>query len=365
MKKVSVSLMLVFISLFFTLFAQKATVLGKVEYKKQPIYGSIVINQVKGNNLVPVDTVVIDEKGNYKTTLEIQQPTLFVVKFIPSQNEITYWFVVPKEKVVLDYEVDVYPILTNVKGSKNMEVFKGFVEKNKNIELLNREYPTADDIRKKEIEKEFIELYPKTQNDIKEYILENKKVLMSAFIVTCFDQEFAKYVSLYESVRDALINDYPNDQYVKNIDERLKKTIFEGSMAPDIVMDSPDGEKLKLSDLRGKVVLIDFWASWCGPCRRENPNVVKLYEKYKDKGFEIFSVSLDKDKSAWIKAIKDDNLKWKNHVSDLKYWSSATAKLYGVSSIPSTVLIDKEGRVIAKNLRGRELEIKMKEIFGE
>jgi hypothetical protein len=90
-----------------------------------------------------------------------------------------------------------------------------------------------------------------------------------------------------------------------------------------------------------------------------------LYEKYKDKGFEIFSVSLDKDKSAWIKAIKDDNLKWKNHVSDLKYWSSAAAKLYGVSSIPSTVLIDKEGRVIAKNLRGRELEIKMKEIFGE
>ena len=117
--------------------------------------------------------------------------------------------------------------------------------------------------------------------------------------------------------------------------------------------------------MRGKVVLIDFWASWCGPCRRENPNVVKLYEKYKDKGFEIFSISLDKDKTAWIKAIKDDNLKWTNHVSDLKYWSSEAAKLYGVSSIPSTVLIDKEGRVIAKNLRGRDLELKMKEIFGE
>lgn len=365
MNKVSLSFLFVAITSFSTLFAQKATVSGKVDHKTQLRYSSIVVNQVKGNTLVPVDTATIDEKGNYKSILEVQQPTLFVAKFMPSQNEITYWFLLPKEKVTLDYQVDLYPILVAVKGSKNMEVFRGFTDKNKDVELLNREYPVADDVRKKEIEKEFINLYPKVQNDIKEYILENKNVLMSAFIVTCFDQEFAKYISLYESVRDALIKEYPNDPYVKNIDERLKKSLFEGSLAPDIVMDSPDGKKLKLSDLRGKVVLIDFWASWCGPCRRENPNVVKLYEKYKDKGFEIFSVSLDKDKTAWIKAIKDDNLKWTNHVSDLKYWSSEAAKLYGVSSIPSIVLIDKEGRVIAKNLRGRDLELKMKEIFGE
>ena len=117
--------------------------------------------------------------------------------------------------------------------------------------------------------------------------------------------------------------------------------------------------------MKGKVVLIDFWASWCGPCRRENPNVVRLYEKYKETGFEIFSVSLDKDKSSWIKAINDDRLMWDNHVSDLKYWNSEAAKLYGISSIPSTILLDREGKIIANNLRGRELENKLREIFGE
>ncbi|MDW8289051.1 MAG: TlpA disulfide reductase family protein, partial [Flammeovirgaceae bacterium] len=107
--------------------------------------------------------------------------------------------------------------------------------------------------------------------------------------------------------------------------------------------------------LRGKVVLIDFWASWCGPCRRENPNVVKLYEKYKHKGFEIYGVSLDRDRKAWIEAIKEDGLPW-IHVSDLKFWQSEAAKLYNISAIPTTVLLDKEGKIIAKNLRGKALE---------
>ena len=297
--------------------------------------------------------------------LNLEQPTLFVVKFIPSQNEMTYWMLNPGEKVILDYQVDTYPLLVKVKGSENMKVFKGFSEKGMSIELLNREYLVATNERKKEIEAEFIKNYPLVRNSIKEHILDNKNVLISAFLVTYFDQEFSKYISLYDSVRNALITKYPNDPNVKSIDERLKKALVEGSTAPDIIMASPDGTLLKLSDLRGKVVLIDFWASWCGPCRRENPNVVKLYDKYKDKGFEVFSVSLDKDKNAWIKAIGDDNLKWKNHVSDLKYWSSEAAKLYGISSIPSTVLIDKNGKIIAKNLRGRELENKLMEIFGE
>ncbi len=122
---------------------------------------------------------------------------------------------------------------------------------------------------------------------------------------------------------------------------------------------------MKLSDLRGKVVLIDFWASWCRPCRNENPNVVKLYQKYQAKGFDIYSVSLDRDKTSWINAIKSDNLTWENHVSDLKYWSSAGAKQYNVSSIPSTFLLDREGRIIAKNLRGAALEQKLQEILGE
>jgi thiol-disulfide isomerase/thioredoxin len=137
-----------------------------------------------------------------------------------------------------------------------------------------------------------------------------------------------------------------------------------GKIAPDFSQPKADGKLLKLSDLKGKVVLIDFWASWCGPCRKENPNVVKLYQKYADKGFTILSVSLDKDKNAWLEAIKRDNLTWPNHVSDLKAWSNDAAQQYKVTGIPFTVLVDKDGKIIQKNLRGADLENALKSIFG-
>jgi peroxiredoxin len=137
-----------------------------------------------------------------------------------------------------------------------------------------------------------------------------------------------------------------------------------GGEAPDFTMATPEGEQMSLTDLRGKYVLIDFWASWCGPCRRENPNVVAMYNKYKDRDFEIISVSLDKKKDRWLQAIEKDGLEW-HHVSDLKGWQNAAAKTYGVRSIPHTVLLDKEGKILARNLRGPNLEAKLKEIMGD
>ncbi len=150
---------------------------------------------------------------------------------------------------------------------------------------------------------------------------------------------------------------------VKKQMEQLASFII-GAPAPDFTQLTPEGDSLSLSDLRGKVVLIDFWASWCGPCRRENPHVVKLYEKYKDKGFDILGVSLDRQRARWIQAIKADGLTW-HHVSDLKGWQNEVAQLYGVRSIPHTVLVDRDGRIIARKLRGPALEAKLAELFDQ
>jgi peroxiredoxin len=140
---------------------------------------------------------------------------------------------------------------------------------------------------------------------------------------------------------------------------------IQGDMAPDIVMNDPNGQTRKLSDLRGKVVLLDFWASWCGPCRRENPNVVRAYEKYKDRGFEIFSVSLDSDAGKWQRAIEQDQLTWPNHVCDMRGWRNEAAQAYGISSIPHTMLIDRDGSVLATHLRGAMLESALRGVLGE
>jgi thiol-disulfide isomerase/thioredoxin len=144
-----------------------------------------------------------------------------------------------------------------------------------------------------------------------------------------------------------------------------------GNKAPDLNFQNPRGKKISLYSIKGKMVLIDFWASWCGPCRRENPNVVKAYNEFKDKkfkngkGFTVYSVSLDKNQSDWEAAITKDQLDWKYHVSDLKYWNSEPAAIYGVRNIPSNYLIDKDGIILAKNLRGAQLNEALKSYLAE
>jgi thiol-disulfide isomerase/thioredoxin len=159
-------------------------------------------------------------------------------------------------------------------------------------------------------------------------------------------------------------SEYPQSKYAKELWPLLRPEAAEvGDIAPNITMADTLGKMISLESFRGKVVLIDFWASWCGPCRMENPNVVRAYQKYRSKGFTVFSVSLDNKKENWLAAIKKDNLTW-THVSELKGWETSASRLYQVTGIPATFLLDKEGKIVARNLRGPALEEMLEKLLG-
>ena len=220
----------------------------------------------------------------------------------------------------------------------------------------------VDQKQEKRIQAEFTQAQAASTSKIKALI-----PLMGSHLVALWatnflpaEKEMASLVDIADRLGKARPNHPQVQQFVNNL-QRLQG-VNEGAMAPEIKLATPAGPTLALSSLRGKYVLIDFWASWCGPCRRENPNVVKTYATYKDKGFEIFGVSLDQNREAWLKAIEADKLVWK-HVSDLQYWNSAGAQAYQVNSIPQTFLVNPEGRIIAKGLRGAALDNYLAKLF--
>lgn len=196
---------------------------------------------------------------------------------------------------------------------------------------------------------------------------------MELFPTTSFEGWDPSFLVSFEKVRKAFLQKYGNCPATSAIEAQSQqlsqgyqdfKRLENGEIiAPNFALSDVNGKTVKLSDFRGNLVLIDFWASWCGPCRQENPNVVALYNSYKKRNFTILSVSMDEDPVKWKEAIKMDGLLWDTHVSDLKGWKSGMVPLYQFDGIPFTVLVNPEGKIIAKGLRGDALKSKIETFF--
>lgn len=223
----------------------------------------------------------------------------------------------------------------------------------------------------KSIQQSFAPIYQNFEQYKQNFLRENANNASQIGVIPSLnlETEFSTYTSIIENLKKAFGNAPTvaavEQEYLQRKRELQAKDPFApGNEAPDFTQNDINGKPMKLSDLRGQIVLLDFWASWCGPCRKENPNVVANYHKYKDKGFTVMGVSLDNKKEPWLGAIERDGLEWPNHVSDLKGWSNEVAKMYGVHSIPFSILLDKEGKIIGTNLRGEGLSYQLEQIFG-
>ncbi|MDB5229347.1 MAG: thiol:disulfide interchange protein [Chitinophagaceae bacterium] len=236
--------------------------------------------------------------------------------------------------------------------------------------LLNADYMAAskakDQAKVQEIIKQFNELDSLSkENAYMPFIRKNPGSPVSLFAIQQVSGSYVnpdKVEPVFNSLSENVRNSFAGQAYKKRIDAARATEV--GKLAMNFTQNDTLGNAVSLASFRGKYVLVDFWASWCGPCRQENPNVVKAYNKYKDKNFTILGVSLDdNDKESWINAIHKDGLAW-THVSDLKYWNNAVVQQYGINAIPANFLIDPSGKIIGKNLRGEELDKKLASVLG-
>jgi peroxiredoxin len=259
-----------------------------------------------------------------------------------------------------------------ITGSKTQDEYKAFVDSNRQLTEkyaeLYSEYQSAsqsgNSARVAELEKQADEIQAEMTSLQKNFVKNNPASYVSPSILLSLGYEMeADEIENMLNGLDTAVASVPELQSLK---ERLAvmKTVSAGKKAPDFTMNDVNGNPVSLSSKIGsKLLLIDFWAAWCVPCRQENPNVVKVYNEFHKKGFDVFGVSLDQTKDAWVKAIADDKLTW-THVSDLQYWNNAAARLYAVNAIPANFLLDETGTIIGRNLRGDVLYNKVSEVLG-
>ncbi len=330
-------------------YSQENTVIkGKMKKGRGTV---VYLNHNKGNQVVKVDSCKVNFLGNYKLETPVETDDFFSLSTVENDKETQLLILKKEEQIKIKTTTDFKNKDYQVSGSKDNELIQQYY-------LVK-----SSDITKDSMSKYAFNFVKDNSTSLVVFvalndIIEPKEAISIA--AKGIGETYPK--TLYHTSLLTAQRQIAQAERTKRNQPKPKTPV--GSIAPEVNMTSPDGKLITLESLRGKYVLIDFWASWCGPCRRENPNVVNLYKKYKDQGFEVYSVSLDKNKAAWMGAIKKDNLIWKSHVSDLRGWGSAATQIYGFRGIPYTVLIDKEGKVIGTRLRGAALGKKLQEIFG-
>jgi peroxiredoxin len=329
--------------------------------------GKLELSQFVDENLESVGIIDLKNSGKFEYALNLEGPGFYELKLM---DEKIVKLALYDQDVQLYYDFDDENSL-KVEGSEdsqNLQKIDSLMAAyQESINGLNDEYFEAMSKRDQEaiktIQNKAMEMEGAHGKLVKETLegMNGSFAALSGISMLDLKNEF---LFVDQMVSD-LNQKYPNTKMIQTLANQLDdmRALSIGQIAPEISLPDPQGNLVNLSDLRGNYVLIDFWAAWCRPCRQENPNVVRLYNEYKEKGFEVFGVSLDRTQEAWVKAIEEDQLTW-THVSDLKYFNSAAAALYQINAIPATYMLDPEGRIIAKDLRGSSLENKLKEIFN-
>lgn len=336
-----------------------------------PNGGKVFFEKVTETGNQPLDTAQVTE-GRFELYVnpKLIDPSFYTLN-INNRQKIALILTGKEEKVVVNADGNDPRGFVEVSGSEDTdyklqmdEIMKSYQQEMEELQGRQRQARMNQDVSTYQQLNDEIQSYAlATEQKLKNKILEAAPSLAAYYGIQMIQVE--NNVEYYDSIVSILNKAYPDNYLVRDLAQKvqLSRSLAVGAQAPEIALPNPEGEILSLSSLRGNYVLIDFWAAWCRPCRVENPNVVKVYQEYSDKNFEILGVSLDKTKSAWLQAIEQDGLPWL-HISDLKYWRNEAAQTYQVKAIPATYLIDPEGKIIAKNLRGASLEAKLKEIFG-
>ena len=341
------------------------------QFKNAPAGTVLHLAELTSNQFVEKNQGKTDADGKFTLKGTSAKPGIFQLK-VNEGNQVLL-LLDNKTHVQLSGDAKSLSATYSVKGSKDAEILRQLTQVMESsrgqLESIGKRYNAAGQAGKtdemKTIEQEYYVIQGGNMAKLKGLIRRNASSVVGGFAVGAFinpEEEFQFADSVAAVQRKA----NPNSPFTKELTARLEpmRATAQGALAPEINLPTPEGPKLALSSLRGKYVLIDFWASWCGPCRQENPNVVKAYNQFKDKGkgFTIYSVSLDQDKAKWEKAIAADGLTW-HHVSDLASWNSVAGAAYGVKAIPQSFLVDPQGKIIAKNLRGEALTAKLAEVL--